>query len=540
MPAVNERDQRRGDSSPELKIVIVSTAKTGNTWLRHLLAAIYDLPAVDLGFPFDPDAASGFGERWITHQHYAPEPALLEWAQRNNAKLVTTIRHPGDVLVSLYHYVRAYNHQFDFHQLAAFAADDGTFGEPVRSVVQTVFADLIAVSVAWLSTGVAHVVQYEALYFDPVATLAQLTDAIHPVSRDCIERAVERCDIRVMRALAHENSAFFRQGGCGSWRRVLPADIIDLLRTTEPYPAQFAALGYTLDAQDAWSAASAKRPPAKAGFFDQSGYSPTTTSLLKSIYLSFDSSEAARRWPDIANTRALGAFHTWLNTASDADPHAPATPIVTNVAAYLHRTRTDVGAAFPDLYGQDRVDFVLWLLAHGSRDYDLDAVYVAPLRQSFVAWATQPDANDPARRASGAAASWDGVPVLTNLAAYVYQRRPDLRTAFPDLYGRNRLDVVLWMIEHAAGEYQLDQACTAPLRQEFLAWAIGAGPHSAAHTRRTSALPPSRARYQNHRFAYLSWYLLSRKQISGTPIGTVIRLIIWVLTRGWTRRGQRA
>ena len=51
--------------------------------------------------------------------------------------------------------------------------------------------------------------------------LAALTGAIVLVSRDCIERAVERCHIREMRALTQENQSFFRQGGYGGWREVL-------------------------------------------------------------------------------------------------------------------------------------------------------------------------------------------------------------------------------------------------------------------------------------------------------------------------------
>ena len=133
--------------------MIVSTPKTGTTWLRHLLAAIYDLPTVKLGFPFGPAAASALGQRWIMHQHYAPEPALLDWAQQNGVMLITTIRHPGDVLLSLYHYVHSYNDRLDFYQLSALADDDGTFGAPVRSVLQTIFKDLIALSADWVSTG---------------------------------------------------------------------------------------------------------------------------------------------------------------------------------------------------------------------------------------------------------------------------------------------------------------------------------------------------------------------------------------------------
>jgi hypothetical protein len=499
--------------------MIVSTAKTGNTWLRHLLAAIYDLPMADFDFPFDAGAAEAAGARWITHQHYPPTPALLDWAKQNDVVLITTIRHPGDVLVSLYHYVRSYNDQIDYHLLAMLATDDGTFGEPVRFVVRHILKDLLAVSVDWVTSGAAHVVQYEALYLDPVAALTTLTDKISPVSRDCIERAVERCDIRVMRSLAHENRAFFRQGGGGGWRRVLPADIVELLRTIDPYPAQFAALGYSLAAQDAWSGATLKRPAAKADFFEAFGHSAVATALLKTIYLSFDSSDAQRRWPDIATAGAPTSFHAWLNAAAETDlPASAAVPAITNLAAHIHRARTDVRAAFPEPYGQHqhRIDYLLWLMREGAAEYQLDDAQVAPLRDSFAAWAARADAADAAQRAAG-------TPLLTNLAAYVYARRADVQAAFPEPYGRHRLDYLLWFARHAAQQYHVDESCVAPVRESLAAWAAQADAADAAqraagtpaltnlaayvYARRADVRAAFPEPYGRHRLDYLLWLI---------------------------------
>jgi hypothetical protein len=448
-------DQHQIYTPETLKILIVSTPKTGNTWLRHLLAAIYDLPTAKLDFPFDSGQANAHGERWIAHQHYTPEPALRDWAMQHKAVLVTTIRHPGDVLISLYHHVRSLRGRFNFYQLGALADDDGTFGEPVRAVVHTVFKDILGVSVDWMATGITRAVRYEELYYNPVDTLAALTDTIIPVSRDAVERAVERCDINVMRSLAFEDRSFYRKGGTGGWRDVLPATIVDLLRTTEPYPAQFAALGYTLDAEDSWRAATPRRLTPKAAFLDQCGHSSATTSLLKTIFLSFDSADAQRMWPEATRT---SAFHKWLNAPADAN-----LPLVTNLAAFIWQTRLDVRAAFPDLYGQDRIDALFWIVAHAAQEYELEDEYIAPLHRSLVAWAAQPDAHDTALHAD--------LPLITNLAACFYNQRPDLQAAFPDLYGQHRLDVLMWTVTTAPQEYHLDAAYVAPLRQSLAAWA---------------------------------------------------------------------
>ncbi len=563
--------------TPEkLKILIVSTPKTGNTWLRHLLAAIYDLPTVKLDFPFDPDQANAHGERWIAHQHYTPAPALRDWATQNNAVLVTTIRHPGDVLISLYHHVRSLRGRFNFYQLGVLADDDGTFGAPVSAVVNSVFKDILAVSVDWMATGMTRTVRYEELYYNPVDTLVALTDTIIPVSRDAVERAVERCDINVMRSLAFEDRSFYRKGGTGGWRDVLPATIVDLLRTIEPYPAQFAALGYTLDTEDSWSTATTKRLTPKAAFLDQCGHSPATTSLLKTIFLSFDSADAQRMWPEATRTTA---FHEWLNAPADAN-----LPLITNLAAFIWQTRLDVRAAFPDLYDQHRIDALFWIVGHAAQEYELEDEYIAPLRQSLVAWAARPDIHDPASHADtppltnlatyfysqrpdlqaafpdlygwhrldvllwtattapqeyhlddayvaplhrslvewaarplmNDSAERNGVPALTNLVAYMYQRRPDLQAAFPDLYGRHRMDMLLWTIVNAPREYSFGADAVGPLRQQFMAW----------------ALDSRNQRHWRERSAYLSRAILAQRQ-AHMPSDTVIRAVSWLLTRRW-------
>lgn len=194
-------------------------------------------------------------------------------------------------------------------------------------------------------------------------------------------------------------------------------------------------------------------------------------------------------------------------------------PILSNLATYIYHQRPDLHAAFPDLYGQHRIDVVRWFIGQAALEYNVEQACIAPLRQAFVEWATRPDAEDPARRATGESDDHAGVPILTNLAAYVHHSRPDLRAAFPDPYGRHRIDYLLWLVEHASHEYQLDDACIAPLRRQFLAWALHAKPRQASD------------RYGKHRFAYLSRYLLAHKQLVHTPSGSVIRFVSQLLRR---------
>src|SRR5690242_3454809 len=79
------------ESRPQnLKILIVSTPRTGNTWIKRCLSHPYDQ----------------LGHRWIAHQHLPPFDSIVRWARDRNVILITTTRHPADTLVSLYHYAR--------------------------------------------------------------------------------------------------------------------------------------------------------------------------------------------------------------------------------------------------------------------------------------------------------------------------------------------------------------------------------------------------------------------------------------------------
>jgi hypothetical protein len=243
-------DSRCAYDIDSLKILIVSTSKTGNTWVRYLLAEIYDLPMVSLSLFFDADEVSGLGPRWIAHQHYPASPDLIEYAQRNNITLVTTVRHPCDTLLSLFHFVRNCGDRPVFTNVGPpmqMVHDGEVMGEHTAAYVRESFPVLLDVSLGWIRSGRSHVVRYEDLKRDPVAALQDLTGAICPVPIDRIQRAIELCDIDRMRQIPGEDPKFFRRGEVGGWRAEMPQQIIDILRHTEPYPSQFAELGYSLD-----------------------------------------------------------------------------------------------------------------------------------------------------------------------------------------------------------------------------------------------------------------------------------------------------
>lgn len=269
------------NNSPEataLRIMIVSTPKTGNTWIKALLAEIYNLPVVRVGMMFDPAEIESLGPRWITHQHYGARADVIDCGRRNSIIFVTTVRHPGDALVSKFHHVRNFAHErvfADVDRSPIMLRDGDTIGEHTASYVMDGFSTSLNVSLGWIRSGKSHVVHYEDLKRDPVGTLEGLTGSIHRVPLDRIERAVEACSIERMREKSRAGRKFFRQGTVGGWRSELPQEVLDIFRHTDPYPAQFSELGYSLE-EDQPVVAAVRKPaegtdtgPGRPAYLDQ-------------------------------------------------------------------------------------------------------------------------------------------------------------------------------------------------------------------------------------------------------------------------------
>src|SRR5262245_6163196 len=93
---------------PVVRLLILSTPKTGSTWLRHLLSCMYGVPQLDLDYPFNLETARLMGSAWVSHHHFHPTPELLDWIRGEDIRVITMTRHPGDVLISLYHHLRGF------------------------------------------------------------------------------------------------------------------------------------------------------------------------------------------------------------------------------------------------------------------------------------------------------------------------------------------------------------------------------------------------------------------------------------------------
>jgi Sulfotransferase domain len=381
------------------RILIAATEKTGNTWLKLLLSHIYDLPAPYIGQDFSEAEADSLGNRWVTHQHFLPERPLLNWAARTQTHLLTMIRHPADILVSLYHYCCNYpdHYKGDVAVAAALTVDAGAReatadlphhvvdGELLRLLQQRIMCD-VNISISWIRSGRSILVRYEDLRLQPLKRLSALAKSIAPVSRDRIAQAIDACDIMVLRDSHAGDSRFFRRALIGEWRSVLPTHVLHRFAEEEPFRSQFAFLGYKVEidkeratprAREARSIASL---PAEEHFDNGARFVPVLGRLLASV-----PPEKRARWGQVLDTSSRDCFFHWANAAADEDPLAEkAIPLLTNLAVFVHKFRPDLQAEFPDPFDRNRLGYAAWFLRYAGYEHRLDRCFLTPIALSWI------------------------------------------------------------------------------------------------------------------------------------------------------------
>jgi hypothetical protein len=379
------------------RILIAATEKTGNTWLKYLLAHIYELPTPYISQDFSEAEADLLENRWVTHQHFLPERPLLNWAARTQTHLVTMIRHPADILVSLYHYCCNYpdHYKEDPAVSAALAADAEerqatadlphhvVDGELLRVLQERIMCD-VNISISWIRSRRSLVVRYEDLRVDPLKTLRTLAESIAPASSDRIVQAIDACDIKVLRDNYAIDSRFFRRALIGEWRSALPTYVLRRFAEEEPFRSQLSFLGYEVkvdkDGAKPRKETSIAREPAQERFDNGVPFVPILAELLENA-----PSEKRTGWGNILDTASRDCFFHWANAAADEDPLGPeAIPRLTNLAVFVYKQRPDLQAAFPDIFDLNRLGYAAWFLRYAGHRYDLDRSFLTPIALSWI------------------------------------------------------------------------------------------------------------------------------------------------------------
>ena len=231
-----------------MRIVLVSTPRSGNNWLRHLLASLYDIPSLSVHNPADLDWAT-LPPDCVLGIHWHAVPPFLTLLERHGFRAVTLARHPLDVLLSIMHFAL-------YAPTARWLEGEGgdersIYGAMPRSAAFLEYAAsnrataLLRVSREWWAVPDCLRVRYEELVADPGRALDQLADDLGVVPRWSVDAALDATTLPKLRDLTHCPHHFW-QGRPGLWRSLLPP--AEARAIVQAQPSCFSALAYAGDA----------------------------------------------------------------------------------------------------------------------------------------------------------------------------------------------------------------------------------------------------------------------------------------------------
>ena len=230
-----------------VRIMLVSTPRSGNNWLRLLLARLYDVPSLSAHNPADVDWET-LPNHCVLGIHWHPVPPFLALLERHGFRSVALARHPLDVLVSILHFAL---HAPTARWLESEGGNERSiYGAMPRSTAFLEYAAgprataLLCVSREWWTLPGCLRVRYEDLVADPHTVLARLVDGLGVATCCSPDAALAATTIAKLRNLTGSPHHFW-QGRPGLWKRLLPVPEAHALAKAQP--AAFSALEYACD-----------------------------------------------------------------------------------------------------------------------------------------------------------------------------------------------------------------------------------------------------------------------------------------------------
>ncbi|MGD9644483.1 MAG: hypothetical protein AB7U73_02155 [Pirellulales bacterium] len=260
-PALPENKQTayksRRRSGDRVRLVVISTPRSGNTWFRFLLHSAFGLEQHAVHNPAELDW-SKLPERFVLQLHWPPTEELRKQLAAHDFQPITLARHPLGVLISILHYVP--NHANTARWLESAGGDESTIvGMLPRSSAFLRYATgpraaaLLGVSRDWWTIPGACRIRYEELVDAPVGTLNRLAAelGIEPVVP--LEQVVDTFQIDRLRDARSDQHAW--RGDPDLWKTLLPT--AEAEQICSAHDDVMRTLGYQCDADPALEPAQA-------------------------------------------------------------------------------------------------------------------------------------------------------------------------------------------------------------------------------------------------------------------------------------------
>jgi hypothetical protein len=245
-------------SNSLLHIAVVSTPRSGNTWLRSLLAKTYALKQLAQHNPEDLDW-NQLPTRCVLQIHWHRAEPFLSLLKHHNFHVVSLSRHPLDVLISILHFARNESETGRWLEGEG-GSETGILRASPRSREFLEYAtgprasSLLSVSREWWQAPGSLQLRYEELVRDPAEALKRLGEAMDcPASGAAIAEAIATNSLDSLRK--NSSNQHFWRGRPDHWRRLLTTT--EALRIAYAQRASFDELDYECDPDESLSEAQA-------------------------------------------------------------------------------------------------------------------------------------------------------------------------------------------------------------------------------------------------------------------------------------------
>jgi hypothetical protein len=212
--------------SARARFAVISSPRSANTWLRRLLAELFDLSE---HAAFTPDELDweGLPERCIIQLHWPRTPTLVKQLRQHDFNVCVLMRHPLDALISILHF--AANEPLTAHWLGGAYGDEHTIvgvepcsAEFVDYAISPRARALIGVSSEWWNRRAAARIRFEDLVVDPASQLQRVAASSRIQPNKQIDEVVRNAALGFSQMQSTAPNQHFWQGQPELWRRLLP------------------------------------------------------------------------------------------------------------------------------------------------------------------------------------------------------------------------------------------------------------------------------------------------------------------------------
>lgn len=235
------RDCSSGEIS---RIAVVSSPRSGNSWIRSTLAGALSMQEVAIHNYLDAPAV--LPQRCFLQIHWYREPNFQAWLRANQFRVLTVARHPLDVLVSALHYIRYEPGTSRWLEGNAKLPGELTSASPssaefLEYALGMGAEDLLSITYQWWSDPEVLRLRYEDAVANPEAVLGQQVAALGGNAQDVVPW-LERLSMEKMRATPNRHGW---QGSPRLWRRLIVPQ--DAMRIYRRHRRVFDTLGYKIE-----------------------------------------------------------------------------------------------------------------------------------------------------------------------------------------------------------------------------------------------------------------------------------------------------